>query len=222
MMLMQRFLNPQNDIAFKKIFGTEVNKDILISLLNGVLNKQFHRPIVDVKFLNPFQEPEALAKKQSIVDVLCQDSDGCQYIIEMQIAQTSGFEERAQYYAYKAFISQMNRGDRYEGLKEVIFLAFTNFSIFPDKKHYKSEHVTLDRHTLTRDLDKLSFTFVDLVKFDAKIKGRSVSSLNLEEKFYYFLRHADETRGEELSRFVGKDDVLGKAYSVLEIGRAHV
>lgn len=80
---MKNFLNPKNDVAFKRIFGTERNQDILLAMLNEVLKNQLHKPITEVQFLNPIQEPEALAKKQSIMDVLCKDEDGCQYVIEM-------------------------------------------------------------------------------------------------------------------------------------------
>ncbi len=211
---MQKFLNPRNDVAFKRLFGTEKNSNILITLLNSVLKKQLHRPIINVKFLSPIQEPEILSKKQSIVDVLCEDKDGCQYIIEMQVANTAGFEERAQYYASKAFVNQLNKREEYRTLKEVIFLAFTNFTIFPEKKEYKSEHVTLDIKTHEHDLDKISFTFVDLQKFD-KQRPQDIAKLNLEEKFYYFLRHAEETSPEELKQLIGKDKILSQAYSEL-------
>ena len=211
---MQKYLNPRNDVAFKRLFGTERNSNILISLLNEVLRNQLHRPIVNVQFLSPVLEPEILSKKQSIVDVLCKDEDGCQYIIEMQVASTGGFEERAQYYASKAFVNQLNKGKDYRTLKEVIFLAFTDFSIFPDKSEYKSEHVTLDKKTLENNLDKISFTFIDLVKYEEQ-RPRDISKLTLEEKFYYFLRHAEETSPEELKKLVGGDVVLEQAYSEL-------
>jgi len=155
-----RFLDPQNEIAFKKIFGSEKNKDILITLLNEVLKKQLKSPIKNVTFLSPIQEPEVLPKKQSIVDVLCRDEKGAQYIIEMQVAHSAGFEERAQYYAAKAFISQMNKDGSQEDIKEVIFLAFTNFPIFPQKASYKNEQLILDKKTLENDLGKFSFTFI--------------------------------------------------------------
>ena len=88
---MQKFLNPRNDVAFKRIFGTEKNKDILIALVNEVLKKQFHRKIVDVTFLNTFQDPERKACKQSVVDIMCKDEDNCKYVIEMQVAEKAGF-----------------------------------------------------------------------------------------------------------------------------------
>ena len=88
-----KYLNPQNDVAFKRIFGSEKNKDILISLLNEVLKNQLKDPIKEVKFLSPIQDPEVSASKQSIVDVLCRDKKGTQYIIEMQVAKTKGLKQ---------------------------------------------------------------------------------------------------------------------------------
>ncbi len=213
---MQKYLNPRTDIAFKRIFGTEKNKDIVITLLNEVLKKQFHRKIIDVEFLKTFQDPEKKARKQSIVDVLCKDEDGCRYIIEMQVVSTRGFEERAQYYASKAFISQMNEGEKYEDLKEVIFLAFSDFTLFPKKKSYKSEHITLDKKTYEHDLDKISFTFVDLKKFIQSIGTKKLEDLSLEENFYYFLSKANDIKPVELEKLVGEDKVISRAFSELD------
>ena len=215
MNLVKKYLNPKNDIAFKRIFGTEKNKGILISMLNAVLENQLHKPIKQIGFINPMQAPEVAGSKQSIVDVLCQDKDGCKYIIEMQIGHVDGFEERAQYYAAKAFINQAKKGAEYYGLQAVIFLAFCDFNIFPKKKHYKREHVTLDKKTHERNLDNFSFTFVDLVKFD-KQRLKSVQDLTLEEKFYYFLCHAEEVDDQELPLLVGKDKVIQQAFTELE------
>jgi len=214
-MVIRKYLNPKNDVAFKRIFGTEKNKDILISMLNAVVGNQLHTPIHEITFLSPFQEPEAWAQKQSVVDVLCKDQDDCQYIIEMQVANAKGFEERAQYYASKAFINQCKEGGEYENLKEVIFLAFCDFSIFPKKADYKSEHVILDKKTQERDLDKFSFTFVDLIKFDEQ-RAKSVDQLTLEEKFYYFLKHAEDIDPQVLSTLIGQDKIIKKAFHELE------
>ncbi|MEM9569500.1 MAG: Rpn family recombination-promoting nuclease/putative transposase [Bacteroidota bacterium] len=215
MNLVKKYLNPKNDVAFKRIFGTKKNKRILISMLNAVLKNQLHKPIKNIEFLSPIQPPEVVGSKQSIVDVLCQDKDGCKYIIEMQIGHADGFEERAQYYAAKAFANQAKKGAKYYGLKEIIFLAFCDFSIFPNKKHYKSEHMILDNKTHERNLDKFSFTFVDLVKFDKQCP-KSVQELTLEEKFYYFLCHAEEIDDKELPLLIGKDKVIKKAFTELE------
>lgn len=211
---LKRFLNPKNDIAFKKIFGTEENADVVIAVLNAVLEKQLRKPITSITFLNPVQEPEILAKKQSAVDVLCRDKDGCQYVIEMQVANTQGFEERAQYYAFKAFTSQMKKGDAYYDLKEVIFLAFCDFPIFAQKEHYKSEHVTLDKYTGEHDLDKISFTFVDLVKFEEQLK-KPIHKLTFEEKIYYFLRCTPYMSDGELEILMKDNSILTKMFQTL-------
>ncbi len=99
-------------------------------MLNAVLRNQLHHDIEDVVFLKTEQDPDIASQKQSILDVLCRDEDGCQYIVEMQIAHTEGFEKRALFYASKAYVSQAEVGKKYHNLKEVIFLAFTNYILY--------------------------------------------------------------------------------------------
>ncbi|MBA8767052.1 hypothetical protein HCR11_04160 [Wolbachia pipientis] len=82
-MAFSKFLDARNDYAFKRIFGTEKNKDILIHFLNDILGFTGLAAIHDVEFLATILDPEIAAKKQSIVDVLCKDSQGSRYIIEM-------------------------------------------------------------------------------------------------------------------------------------------
>ena len=91
-----KFLSPRNDFAFKRIFGREQNKDILIHFLNDMLNFTGDHAIVDLQYLKPNQDPEIASQKASIIDVLCQDQKGRQYIVEMQMAKRAGFEKRAQ------------------------------------------------------------------------------------------------------------------------------
>ena len=162
-----KFLDPTNDYAFKKIFGTEKNKDILVHFLNKILS--LPDPIQSVSFLKTLQDPEILAKKQSIVDVLCQDEKGVQYIVEMQVARSESFVKRAQFYAAKVYTNQLNKGDDYKQLKQVIFLAITDFVMFPDKPEFKSDHVILDRDSFANDLKDFSFTFLELPKFKKEI-----------------------------------------------------
>lgn len=81
---MFEYLSPTNDIAFKKIFGETQNKDILIHFLNDVLHKDGESAIADVEIANPHQLPEIAGSKESILDVLCTDNHGIQYIVEMQ------------------------------------------------------------------------------------------------------------------------------------------
>ena len=218
-MLFHKYLNPKNDIAFKRIFGAEKNKKLLLSFLNEVLKNQISLPIEEVVFLKTSQDPDIASKKQSSVDVLCKDKKGVQYIIEMQVAKVSGFEERAQYYAAKAYSSQMLAGDKdYCNLKEVIFIALADYDVFPNKSDYKSEHVILDRKTLENNLKMFSFTFVSLPKFSKTYKElkRDLKDLSLEEKWYYFLKNAEATTDSDLEELVGGDIVIREAYKELD------
>ena len=83
---------------------------------------------------------------------MCADEFGNQYIVEMQVAEGEGFIKRAQYYAAKAYISQLKVAGKYHTLKEIIFLAITNFIMFPEKKEFKSDHVILDKVTNEHNL----------------------------------------------------------------------
>ena len=207
-----KYLNPRNDIAFKKIFGTEKNKDILKHFLNDVVVTSGMKEIQQVTLLNPMQHPEIINKKESVVDVLCEDEDGTKYIVEMQVAKVGGFEKRAQYYAAKAYASQPSKGEDYQNLKAVIFLAITEYIMFPQKDNYKSVHVTLDEKTHERDLQDFSFTFIELPKFNK----RDISLLNsYEEKWCYFFKHADEP--DDICELLkNSNEVIQRAYQELE------
>jgi predicted transposase/invertase (TIGR01784 family) len=210
-MAISKFLDPKNDVAFKKIFGTEKNKDILIHFLNDMLVFKEKNPIQEVTFLKTIQDPDIAAKKTSIVDILCKDGEGNSYIVEMQVAKTKGFEKRAQYYASKAYSGQINQGRDYSTLKEVIFLAIADFVMFPDKVQYKSDHIILDKETHENDLKDFSFTFLELEKF-TKTK-EEISTLI--EKWAYFFKHADETTEADLKEIIGQDFIIQKAYEEL-------
>lgn len=210
-MPLSKFLDPRNDYSFKKIFGTEKNKDIIIHFINDILGFKGEQRIESVEFLKTFQDPDVASRKQSIVDLLCKDQKGRMLVVEMQIARTKGFAKRAQYYAAKAYISQMKRGEAYEDLKEVIFIAITDFVMFEGKEDYKSDHVILDKKTSEQDLKDFSFTFLELPKFN-----KSKDELeNLVEKWTYFFKHADETKEEDLEAIIGQDFILQRAYDEL-------
>jgi predicted transposase/invertase (TIGR01784 family) len=206
-----KFLDPKNDVAFKKIFGTEKNKDILIHFLNDMLLFKNQKPIVDITFLKPSQGPEISSQKSSIVDVLCKDESGINYIVEMQVAKEKGFEKKAQYYAAKAYGSQLSIGGKHYALQEIVFLAISNEVIFPEKKGYKSDHVILDRKTYEHDLKNFSFTFLELPKFNKELDELQT----MGERWAYFFKHAEETSEEELEKLSSSDLIMKKAYTAL-------
>ncbi|MDR1031890.1 MAG: Rpn family recombination-promoting nuclease/putative transposase, partial [Holosporales bacterium] len=102
---MDRYLNPKSDLAFKKVFGTDKNKEVLLAFLNDVF-EGVHDKITDVTFLKLDQNPEIKCLRQSIVDVLCKDTQGKQFIIEMQCAKEPHFIKRAVAYASRAYLNQ--------------------------------------------------------------------------------------------------------------------
>ena len=210
--MVSKFLDPKNDIAFKKIFGTEKNKGILIHFINDMLCFKNQDPIVDVVFLKTNQDPEIAVHKTSVVDVLCKDTKGVNYIVEMQVAKEKGFEKRAQFYAAKTYSSQLLVKGKYHKLKEIVFLAISDKVLFPNKKTYKSDHVLLDKDTYEQDLKDFSFTFLELAKFNKTIDELKT----IQEKWMYFFKNAEETTTEDLEKIVGKDLVFKEAYIALD------
>ena len=206
--MISKFFNPKNDVAFKRLFGTERNKDILISFLNDVLP---NKKVIDVQFLNTIQDVEAAALKQSIVDVLCTDQDKSHYIIEMQVAHYKDFIKRAQFYAAKAYTRQLKIGEEYDKLKEVIFIAITDFIMFPDKPGYKSDHVVLDGESYTRNLTDFSFTFIELPKFK---KSEHELKSTLDKWCYFFINTPNDNSVENT---FAKDATLTKCLHELEV-----
>lgn len=209
--MLNKYLDPKNDVAFRKIFGTEKNKDILIHFLNDMAMFKDNPRIVDISFLKTIQDPEIAAKKTSVVDILCKDSKGKQYIVEMQVANEKGFAQRAQYYAAKAYINQADVGHKYHNLREVVFLAITQFKMFPHRKHFKSDHIILEKETHDHDLKHLAFSFLELPKFKKKIEDLE----SIMDKWMYFFKHAEETSEADLVKIIGKDSIIERAYSEL-------
>lgn len=215
-MALSKFLDPKNDIAFRKIFGSEEHKDILIHFINDILELEGNNQIEDVEFLSTIQDPEIASKKQSIVDVLCRDISGTQIIVEMQVAPTKGFEKRAQYYAAKAYSRQLNKGQEedgiYENLKEVIFIAIADYVVFPDKTEFKSDHVILDKSTYEHNLQDFSFTFIELPKF----KKEKIEELDtILDKWCYFFKYAANTSESDMAKIASSYKTIGDAYEVV-------
>lgn len=208
--MISRYLDPKNDLAFKKIFGAEKHKNIPIDFLNAVFNLEGPNRIIDLEFLNTLQPPQIEARKESIVDVLVQDQRGFKYIVEMQVAKIQGFEERAQFYAAKTYCSHFGKGQKYHDLKRVIFLAITDYVVFPNKSNYKSDHITLDRKSHENDLKAFSFTFVELPKFIKPLE----ELVTIEEKWYYFLKHADEDHN--IHDVLATHSEIQEAYEILD------
>ena len=157
-----------------------------------------------------YWSPEVAARKESIVDVLVRAQNGTRFIVEMQVAKMEGFEKRAQYYAAKTYCSHFKTGEKYADLTKVVFLAITDYIVFPKKDSYRSDHVVMDNKTFENDLKDFSFTFVELPKFTKE--NHEVKAI--EEKWYYFFKHADESNN--INDIIASHPEIREAYSILD------
>ncbi|WP_265024820.1 MULTISPECIES: Rpn family recombination-promoting nuclease/putative transposase [unclassified Wolbachia] len=212
-MALSKFLDPKLDLTFKKIFGTEKNKNILIHFLNDILGFTEINTIQEVEFLSTIMDPEIASDKQSIVDVLCRDSTGARYVIEMQLARDKGFEKRAQLYAAKAYSRQADKGGKYIDLKKVFFIAISNCNLFPDKLDYISSHTIRDEKTNEHDLKDFQFIFIELPKFP---KNREEQLENVVDRWLFFFKYAEETTDEDLRKIAEKSPIIKLAYDELD------
>lgn len=208
------YLDPKNEVSFKRLFGSEKNVNILVTLLNVVLIDKIKANIEFVKFLNPLHDPELDFYNDNTVSVLCKDKNNILYIIELVMQNETNSQVFEHLYMSNSFIKQMDIRDKYEFDGEIIFLTFTDFIIFPNKKSYKSDHVILNKQTLKNELNNLSLIFIDLEKFSNNLMT-PLCSLSLEESFYYFLKNTPIMQEEEIQTLKSSHDIFKQAYEEL-------
>jgi predicted transposase/invertase (TIGR01784 family) len=201
------FVNPKNDIAFKKIFGNEKKKEILISFLNAVLDLKGTFEIQTIEILNPYQIPHLMDLKESSLDVRATDKRGVTFIVEMQMESKSFLHQRFSFYVAKAYSSQIEKAVDYPKLKPVIFIGVFNFSPF-DNEHYLSHHLTLNCETLSCNLAQMEYYFIELPKF-TKTESELVTIL---DKWVYFIKHAEDL--EMIPEHAKQMHALETAYEV--------
>jgi predicted transposase/invertase (TIGR01784 family) len=180
-----KFVDPKTDIAFKKIFGNDAHKSILIEFLNEIL--ELDSPIESVTINNAYQVPRLKGLKETTLDVKATDKLKREFIVEMQVEKEVAFAKRAVYYSSKAYSQQLKKAQKYHLLKPVIFLGILDFVMF-DHDSVISRHLILNKETGQHDLKDLEFNFIELKKFT-----KSQAQLEtVAEKWIYFLQHADD------------------------------
>lgn len=181
-----QFADIKNDVAFRKIFGNENKKEILISFLNAVLKLEGNKKIVWVEILNPYQLPRVVGSKATILDVRAKDQRGNSYIVEMQVTDKKGLDKRITFYSARGYASQLDASENYYKLKPVIFIGILDFE-YMQSPNYLSRHLILDVETHEHKLKDLEFSFIELPKFKKK-----ENELNtLIEKWMYFIKNAE-------------------------------
>jgi predicted transposase/invertase (TIGR01784 family) len=208
---MKEFLDPKNDYVFKRLFGTERNKEILLLFLNDIFDGVYQK-IEDVTFLPPHQFPESDIYPQSYVDLSCRDAEGKQFIVEMQCYGDRGFLQRACFYTSRAYANQMKKGLLYAHLKPVVFLAITDTKLFPKKESYLSHSKLLDIKTHECLIEEFSYSFLELGKIDKTFE----ESKTIIEKWAYFFKKAPDTSDEEMEEISRDYPPIGLAYEALD------
>jgi predicted transposase/invertase (TIGR01784 family) len=181
-----KFVDVKNDIAFRKIFGNENKKEILISFLNAVLDLPEGKKVEKFEIKNPFQLPEIKELKSSILDVRVVDQRGISYIVEMQVEEPDGFDERVQYYTAKQYSSQLEKGEDYPKLNQVIFIGILDFTFFDDDIEYITRHRTVNIRTQKSTLNAMEYNFIELKKFKKSLQECNT----LVDKWVYFIKNA--------------------------------
>ena len=215
---MTRFLDPRSDIVFKRIFGE--HPEILREFLNGVLPFEDESEfIVSLEYLPGEQVPDIPLIKNSIVDVRCKDASGRQFIVEMQMAWTNAFLQRVLFNASKAYVRQLEKGERYEMLCPVYGLSILDDTYDPDPDSYYHDYRIVESGKPERVLDGLRLVFIELPKYR---ENRPKEARKLRWAWLKFLQEAGHagTHGhatvEEFREQVGITEPLRKAMSIAE------
>jgi predicted transposase/invertase (TIGR01784 family) len=168
------FADPKTDLVFKRIFGSETHKHLLVELLNALLELEKDRRIDDVTFLPPEQTPPLHDLKLSIVDVKCIDRQKTEYVVEMQVFNTRSFEERVVYNACKSFVHQLPSPERYSDLGQVVGVTICNFKLWPGPGEESGKEPAVpmlsrwrmqEQHTGIEGLPQVQYAFLELPKY---------------------------------------------------------
>jgi len=209
----EKYMNPFTDFGFKKLFGTEVNKDLLMDFLNELIHGQ--GKIRELKYLNSEQLGRSEEDRRAVFDIYCETETGETFIVEMQKAKLNFFKDRSVYYASFPIRDQGLRGDWDYRLKAVYTVGILNF-VFnesrDDTAYYHSEVKLMDTQKKTVFYDKLTFIYLEMPKFN-----KSIDRLETRfEKWMYVLKNLP--RLQELPSQL-QERIFEKIFRVAEIAK---
>jgi predicted transposase/invertase (TIGR01784 family) len=159
-------INPTVDIAFKKIFGSEENKDLLISLVNSIVREEDQ--VQDLKLLNPYNSQDCVKDKLSILDIKAESLDGKKFDIEIQLHNKAGYDKRALFYWSKMYKAQRESGKSYSELNKVIGIHILDSDYIAGEK-YHNIFKMMELETYQRHFDDLELHTIELRKFSKGI-----------------------------------------------------
>ncbi len=188
------YINLFTDFGFKKIFGTEKNKKILIDFLNDLLQR-VENPIIDLSYKNPELLGKTKKDRKSIFDVYCTTQDGSHFIVELQRAKQDFFKQRTLYYASQVIVSQAQKGEWDYNFSPVILVCILDFeldnnlpqnfnnNLVTNNENYISHVQLIENKSNNLFSSHLEFYYLEIPKF---LKSAPELKSDLDYWLYYF------------------------------------
>ncbi|WNS42074.1 Rpn family recombination-promoting nuclease/putative transposase [Paenibacillus sp. MMS20-IR301] len=186
-------LDPRVDFVFKRIFGSENNKDVLLAFLNCIFTEAGEPPLTEIILMNPYTDKDDPLDKQSIFDVYAKTSEGKLIDIEMQLFNKYDIEKRTLFYWSKRYASQLSEGDKYPELKKCVTINILNYGFLKNEQYHNVFHLREDRTGISL-IDDIEVHFLELPKLDE----HSVPSEGGLINWLLFLKGADTSQWEVL------------------------
>lgn len=206
---MGKFINPFTDVGFKRIFGQEFSKPVLIAFLNGLLKDE--RCIVDVKFLDKEQVRITDGDRSLIYDIYCKTETGEHIIVEMQNKYQPYFKQRSIYYLSRSVVEQGERGSEWNyDIKAVYLVAFLNFKISDISSEFRTDVALMDMKRLTMFSDKVRLTYLQLPFFTKEADECE----NIFERIIFVLKNMDIL---QRMPWVAQDAVFKRLSEIAEV-----
>ncbi|MBP9776846.1 MAG: Rpn family recombination-promoting nuclease/putative transposase [Alphaproteobacteria bacterium] len=211
-------IDPRVDIAFKKIFGVEENKDLLISLINSIVSLEDQ--VREVTLLNPYNLKSFRKDKLSILDIKAEGKDGKRFNIEIQISDEADYDKRALYYWAKLYTEQLETAEDYASLSKAIGIHILNFTSIPDVPAYHNVFHVTEKTTGLLYFKDLELHTIELKKFAGDRRGKLDDFIgkvkNSLDMWSTFLTRHDLLNKDKLPLGLN-DPALKKALGVLEV-----
>ena len=211
-------ITPRVDLAFKKIFGVEENKDLLISLINSIVSKEDQ--VVDVTLLNPYNPKNFKNDKLSILDIKATGETGKRFNIEIQITDEADYDKRALYYWAKLYTEQLQVAQDYSTLNKAIGIHILNFTSIPDVQKYHNVFHIVEKDSGVLYFKDLELHTIELNKFTNNPNEQLPDILkkvkNSLDIWIAFLTRNDLLNKDNLPIELN-NDTLKKALNVLDV-----
>ena len=209
-----RYISLLTDFGFKRIFGSDINKDLLIDFLNSLFNGE--QVVKNVTYLNSEHVGDVYAERKAIFDVYCENEHGEKFIVEMQNAYQTYFKDRSLYYATFPIREQAPKGDNWNfKLQHVYVVALLNYEMSDEAfSHESINHDVglLDKQTHKVFNNKLTFKYVEIARFNKDINELETNF----DKWLYVLRNL--SRLDNQPTYL-RNEVFNRLFSQAEIAR---